>query len=58
MYRLAVVLLILSSMGLAQAPVASHTSSLPTNASVPSSPSAVVARVYGVALTQADLSDQ
>jgi len=58
MYRLAVALLILSSMGLAQAPVASHTSSIPASGSAPSSPSAVVARVNGVALTQTDLSDQ
>jgi len=58
MYRLALVLLILRSMALAQAPVASHTSSIPTSASTPSSPPVVVARVNGVALTLADLSDQ
>lgn len=60
MSRLAVALLIgtVTGTGMAQAPVASHTSSIQTTAVAPLPPSTVVARVNGVALTQADLSDQ
>ena len=58
MFRVAVALLMLSSAGLAQAPVASHAPSLSTNVSAPASAGAVVARVNGVVLTQADLSAQ
>ena len=49
---------LMSGMGVAQAPVASHASSVPGTTSAAVSPTAVVARVNGVALTQADLDEQ
>ena len=64
MSRMAVVLLmgLLSGTALPQAPVASHAPTAAAIANTTASPavpaSAVVAQVNGVALTQADLSDQ